>query len=147
LLEEAIPSVRKKPQKVRYNFVLAQLYNLKGSKNEAIERYRKVIKLNPPYEFAFHAKLNIARSISYKNKGEIREAIALLKNMLKDDKNIDFFDQIYFELGNLEIADRNEKAALDYYSKCLGATVSDPDIKPSAYVKLADLYFGKQDYE
>lgn len=147
LLENAIPKVKNKMQKVRYNFVLAQLYGLNKRKPDALERYRKVIKLNPPYEFAFNAKLNIAKSINIKNKNEVRSAKSVLRNMLKDDKNIDYFDQIYYELGNLELADKNERLAIREYSNCLRAQSSDNGIKSSAYLALADLFFTNQDYE
>lgn len=147
LLEESIPKVKNKFKKVRYNFVLAQLYGLMKKNTDALERYKKVIKLNPPYEFAFNAKLNIAKSINPKNRNEIKNAKTILRNMLKDDKNIDYFDQIYFELGNLELADKNEKGAIVEYRNCLNAKSNDAGIKSSAYLALADLYFKFQDYE
>ena len=56
LLEAAIPKVKQKLQKVRCNFVLAQLYALNKNNIQASVRYKKVIKLNPPYQFAFNAK-------------------------------------------------------------------------------------------
>lgn len=147
LLEAAIPKVKNKNQKIRYNFVLAQLYSLNKKNAEASARYKKVIKLNPPYEFAFNAKLNMAKAINIKNKAEVKNAKVVLRDMLRDDKNIDYFDQIYFELGNLEIADKNENGAIAEYSNCLKAKGTDMGIKSSAYLALADLYFKKQDYE
>jgi tetratricopeptide (TPR) repeat protein len=147
LLEKAIPKVKNKNQKIRYNFVLAQLYHLTNKSTESLARYRKVIKLNPPYEFAFHAKLNMAKSINVKNRGEIKNAKVLLRDMLRDDKNKEYFDQIYYELGNLEIADKNERGAVAEYTNALRANGSDLGIKSSAYLALADLYFRQQNYE
>ncbi len=147
LLEKAIPNVKNKTQKIRYNFVLAQLYSLNKNNTEALARYRKVIKLNPPYEFAFHAKLNMAKTINIKNKGEIKNAKVLLRDMLRDDKNKEYFDQIYYELGNLELADKNEKGAIVEYTNAIRANGSDMGIKSSAYLALADLFFKHQDYE
>lgn len=147
LLEAAIPKVKNKLQKVRYNFVLAQLYGLTKKNQDATEKYKKVIKLNPPYEFAFNAKLNIAKSINPKNRGEIKNAKNILRAMLKDDKNIDYYDQIYYELGNLEIADKNDRQAILEYRNALSAKSNDPGIKSSTYLALADLYFRYQDYE
>lgn len=146
LLEISIPKVKNKPKKIRYNFVLAQLYALSKKNTDALERYKKVVRLNPPYEFAFNAKLNMAKAINTKNRGEVREAMATLRTMLKDDKNIDYFDQIYYELGNLELADKNESQAIVEYSNCLRSKTNDPNIKSMTYLALADLYFKKQDY-
>lgn len=147
LLEASIPNVKNKLQKIRYNFVLAQLYSLNKRNPDALLRYKKVIKLNPPYEFAFNAKLNMAKAINYKNRAEIKNAKTVLRDMLRDDKNIDYFDQIYFELGNLELADKNESAAIAEYTNCLRSKGTDAGIKSAAYLALADLYFKKQDYE
>lgn len=147
LLEAAIPNVKHKIKKVRYNFVLAQLYGLTKNNPQATLRYKKVIKLNPPYQFAFNAKLNMAKAINIKNKSEIRNAKAILRDMLTDDKNIEYFDQIYYELGNLEIADKNEAAAIAEYTSCLRANGSDMGIKSNAYLALADIYFKQQNYE
>ncbi len=146
LLETALPKVKNKNKKIRYNFVLAQLYILTKKNNDAIAKYKKVIKLNPPYEFAFNAKLNIAKAINTKNRNEVRSAITSLRTMLKDDKNIDYFDQIYFELGNLELADKNESQAIAEYTNCLRSKGNDPNIRSLTYLALADLYFKKQDY-
>lgn len=147
LLEAGIPRIKDKMKKIRYNFVLAQLYALEKRSNEALERYKKVIKLNPPYEFAFNSKLNMAKAINYKNRSEIRNAKNVLRDMLRDDKNIDYFDQIYFELGNLELADKNEANAIIEYKHCLSSKSNDLFIKSNAYLALADLFFKQQDYE
>lgn len=147
LLEQAIPNVKIKAQKVRYNFVLAQLYGLTKNNQQATVKYKKVIKLNPPYEFAFNARLNMAKAINPKNRGEVKNAKAILREMLKDDKNIDYFDQIYFELGNLEIADKNESQAIVEYRNALSSKSNDMGIKSSSYLALADLYFRHQNYE
>ena len=147
LLEAAIPKVKHKLQKVRCNFVLAQLYALNKNNVLASLRYKKVIKLNPPYQFAFNAKLNMAKAINIKNRGEVKNAKLVLRDMLRDDKNIEYFDQIYFELGNLEMADKNEAGAAIEYTNCLRSNGTDLGIKSNAYLALADIYFKKQDYE
>jgi tetratricopeptide (TPR) repeat protein len=71
----------------------------------------------------------------------------VLRDMLRDDKNIEYFDQIYFELGNLEMADKNEAGAAIEYTNCLRSNGTDLGIKSNAYLALADIYFKKQDYE
>lgn len=147
LLENALPKIKKKDQKIRANFVLAQLYVLTKNNQQGIERYKKVIKLNPKYEFAFNAKLNIAKAINIKNKGEVRDAIEILKSMLKDDKNIDFFAEIYYELGNLELALKNTQLAIEDYSRSLRSLGGNNEIKSNTYLALAEIYFKNQDYE
>lgn len=147
LLENALPHFKNKSAKIRYNFVLAQLYVLTKNNAQGVEKYKKVIKINPPYEFAFNAKLNIVKAINTKNRGDVRNAKLLLLGMLKDDKNIDYFDVIYYELGQLELLDRNEQKAIAEFRKALSSKTSDIGIKSLTYLTLADLYFKNQDYE
>lgn len=147
LLENALPHFKNKASKIRYNFVLAQLYIITKNNYQGVEKYKKVIKINPPYEFAFNAKLNIVKAINVKNKGEIRNAKLLLQGMLKDDKNIDYFDVIYYELGQLELLDKNESKAISEFRNALSSKTSDIGIKSLTYLALADLYFKSQDYE
>ncbi len=146
LLEISIPKTKAKINKIRYNFVLGQLYSASKKNPDGNEKFKKVIKLNPPYDFAFHSKLNIAKAINPKNRVEINQAIASLQGMLKDDKNIEYFDQIYYELGNLALLDKNEILAITYYSNALRAKSNDLTLKSSSYMALAELYFKRQDY-
>ncbi len=147
LLETAIPKVKGKDKKIRYNFVLAQLYQLNNQRQEALLAYKKVVKLNPPYEFAFQAKLNMAKAINPKSMSEVNNAIASLKEMLRDDKNIDLFDQIYFELGKLYLLKKDEQEAINYFSQSIRAKSSDINLRSTAYLSLAELYFKNQKYE
>ena len=89
----------------------------------------------------------MANAINIKNRGEVKNAKLVLRDMLRDDKNIEYFDQIYFELGNLELADKNETGAALEYTNCLRSNGTDLGIKSNAYLALADIYFKKQDYE
>ena len=80
------------------------MYEKTGNLKKATDLYGQVIKMNPPYTMAFNARIN--RALTYQqgfgSAGEIEQE--LLK-MLKDDKNLDYRDQIYFALGDLAAKD------------------------------------------
>ncbi|MBL0095309.1 MAG: hypothetical protein IPP46_01575 [Bacteroidetes bacterium] len=60
-LQMAASTSKKKDDRSRYYFILGQLYQRSDSLNKAFASYEKVLKLNPPYEMAFNARINRAR--------------------------------------------------------------------------------------
>ncbi|MCG8697494.1 MAG: tetratricopeptide repeat protein [Bacteroidales bacterium] len=131
--------------KTRYAFILAQVYQKIGELDKAVEYYNKVIKLNPPYTMTFNAKINMA--LSYKSgMGERREIEKVLTKMLRDDKNIDYQDQIYFALGNIALAEGEEDKAIEYYKKSVASSAGNNNQLAISNLKLADIYYSQPDY-
>jgi len=111
----------------------------------ASEYYANVIKLNPPYEMAFNARIN--RALAYERGfGQADEIENELIRMLHDDKNIEYQDQIYFALGNLATKEGNEKKAVEYYEKSLDANTTNEQQKVRSYLTLANYYYAIPEY-
>jgi tetratricopeptide (TPR) repeat protein len=66
--------------------------------------------------------------------------------MLRDDKNIDYFDQIYYELANLELQENNRANAIDYYQKSIASSTQNQEQKANSYYALANLFFEAKEY-
>ena len=66
--------------------------------------------------------------------------------MLKDDKNIEYQDQIYYALGNLAAKEGDKKAAIERYRKSIDKNTGNTDQKALSYLTLANLYYDKPDY-
>jgi tetratricopeptide (TPR) repeat protein len=145
-LKPAIEHTRKKSQRIRYTFILAQLLQRDGKFPEARTAYKKVMKMNPSYEFAFNSRINLSRSYDFTDPATVREARAFLKKMTRDDKNKSFLDQIYFELGNLEMNAGNTDEAIEDYILSATNSVENPNQKAISFLKLADIYFNRPDY-
>lgn len=144
-LSRALESGNSKYYRQRYNFIIAQL--LQQDKNGALasQYYRKVIKLNPPYEMTFNARINMA--LSYEAGAVSRKEIEKeLNKMIRDDKNIEFQDQIYYAWGNLYFKEGDIETAVDYY--ILSASVSQGNVIQQArsYLTIANLMYDKPDY-
>ena len=60
-LARAAANTKKEDKRDRYYFILAQLQQKHDSLQQAFSNYSKVIRLNPPYEMAFNARINRAR--------------------------------------------------------------------------------------
>jgi tetratricopeptide (TPR) repeat protein len=144
-LEKALEFTRKKTLKLRYSYILAQLYEETGEPDKANKKYREVIKMNPPYEMTFNAKINMAGTFTPGGENA-REISAQLRKMLKDDKNIEFLDQVYYALGDLEFKQGNEENAIDFFKLSAEKSVSNFNQKGLTYITLGDIYYKNKDY-
>ena len=144
-LEASIELTKKRKERARYYFILAQLNYEIGNLPEASLLYKKVIKMNPPYEMAFNAKIN--RATAFRGGADESEEIKKdLKKMLKDEKNEEFKDQIYYALANIEFAENNEPEAIKYYKLSTQTSVSNNNQKAISFLSLADIYIVKPEY-
>ena len=131
---------------MRYTYLLAQLYALTGNYSKASDTYDKVIKMNPPYKMTFNAKIN--RASTYQSgTGSRKDIEKQLQKMLKDDKNIEFQDQIYYALGNLFYTDNMLKEAIEYYKLSIEKSTENTRQKAKSSLTLANIYYNKPEYE
>ena len=144
-LLRALESTSSRFYKQRYNFILAQLYQQSDDSFLASKYYRTVIKLNPPYEMTFNAKINMA--LSYESgAGSRKENEKQLNKMLRDDKNIEYQDQIYYALGNLYFKENEVEQALDYYMLSASTSVGNVRQQARTYLTVADIFYNRPEY-
>lgn len=144
-LQKASATAKKKDDRSRYTFILGQLYQKTDSLQMAYKAFEKVIKLNPPYEMAFQARINRARSFDT-STGSSDLVRRELNKMLKDEKNKEFRDQIYFALAGVERQENNEPGAIDYLNQALRTPSTNTAQKAMSYLELADIYLKKPQY-
>ncbi len=101
--------------------------------------------MNPPYDVEFNARINIAGVFDV-NSGNPQEIRKELEKMLKDSKNKDFRDQIYYALGNLLMKEGNEKEALELFRKSASASSQNLNQKGRSYLALANYYYNISDF-
>ncbi|MDR1983370.1 MAG: tetratricopeptide repeat protein [Prevotellaceae bacterium] len=138
-LQKALEFTKKRLIKIRYTFLLAQLYQKTGNKESSLKYFTKVSKMNAPYNVRFAAQIQKANSFDPNTQGN--ELKTLYTKMLKDKKNEEYLDQIYYALGNLERINNNEKTAVDYYQKSIEKNIDNEVQLGLSHKALADLYF------
>lgn len=145
-LTKALKEAPGKRNRYRLTYLLAQVYEQEGNSAMATESYRKVAKMNPPYEVEFNARINMAGvfDINTGNPAEIRRE---LEKMLRDPKNKDFRDQIYYALAGLSMKEGNEGEALEFYRKSAAATTGNQNQRGRSYLSLADYFYDRSDYK
>ncbi|MDF1550058.1 MAG: tetratricopeptide repeat protein, partial [Bacteroidales bacterium] len=144
-LNLAIEFEKRKKEKTRQFFILAQIYQFNSKYSLAAENYKTVIKRNPNYEMTFAAKINLAE-IYEKSGGNSGDLKKQLKKMIKDDKNIDFLDQIYYALGKIELNEKNTKKAIEYFTFSSQSRSSNQNQKVKTYMALAEYYYNEKNF-
>lgn len=137
----------RKPRRIRYTYLLAQLYQLQGKTKESNKYFKKILGMIAPYNFEFNASINIARSYDSTDKSAVRKVRRSLKRMLNDDKNDGLYDQIYYELGNLEKKERNLPMAVKYYKLSASKSVKNLNQKGLSFLSLATIYLEQPEYK
>ena len=145
LLEKSAADYPSKLQRTRICYVLGQLYEKEKDSINASKWYTRVNELNPSYDMAFNARINRARLYQGGQDGAAGIRKELMK-MLKDEKNLEFLDQVYFALAELEIKEGNETAAVDFYKKSIAYNSTNATQKAISYLALATYYYGKENW-
>jgi len=145
-LTRAVNEVKKKKQKVRWSYILAQLHHEAGDPRLASDYYRSVIKMNPEYEMSFNARINRA-GVFIAGSDNAKEIKDELRKMLKDEKNSEFRDQIYYAIGNVFFQEGDIEEALNQYKLSSTHNISNTQQKTSSCLTIADIYYDRQDYE
>lgn len=145
-LKTALANTTDKPSRIRYNYILGQLYLLSDSIPQAKQHFTKVIKLIAPYDFEFNANLNLTRTYDPENKKEVKQVKRNLKRMLRDDKNEGLYDQVYYELARVEHRDKNIPAAIKYYQLSAAKSTKNQAQKAESYLALGNIYLEMPDY-
>lgn len=147
-LEKALPLISNRKVKTKFYFVAAQIYQQLGDDAKASAYYEEVIKRNPPYEMDFNAQLNASRSLAINDPAEVAKGEKYLRKLLNDDKNSEYLDRIYYELGNFEAKQKNAQAAINYLRESIIANKAGGGQRIASYMKLGEVYYQqKQDYK
>lgn len=144
-LEKALETRPKKDRRIRYTYILAQLYQETGDSEASIRNFKRVVRMNPPYVMSFNAKVSMAEAFQAGVSGSA-EIKKLLNKMMKDSKNKEYLDQIYFALGNIAMEEGEREKAIDYYHKSVSSSVQNTHQKGESCLTLAEIYYEEPMY-
>jgi tetratricopeptide (TPR) repeat protein len=141
-LEIALPKIKVKDQKSRVLFILAQIYQLYGQDEKSHEKYQLVLKNNPTYELSFFTKLYMAQVTSLSSNSDTKKIYKYFKKLLKDEKNKEYKDKMYYEMGKFELKQNNIPKGLEYLNLSVQEDLS-PVQKAYSYLKIGEVYYEK----
>jgi tetratricopeptide (TPR) repeat protein len=145
-LHFGIDKNKKKAIRARLRFILAQIYQKNGNVDAATKLYKKVIKMRPPYVMSFNAKINEAMCYNAAS-GNSKEIKKLLYKMLRDPKNKDYRDQIYYALAEICMKESDTTCAISNYQLSANKSVNNNSQKARSYLKLAQIFYSIPKYE
>ncbi len=141
-LEQGIKICKNKKRRARYLFALGQLYSEQGNNQAAADCFDKVANSNAPYEMRFKAKIRNALSATGNTELLVKE----LNKMLVDAKNIEYKDQIYYALAELDVKKPDIASAKSNFSNSVRWSIKNDRQKGLSYLRLADISFNEKDY-
>lgn len=142
-INKAIDRSKDKQFRIRLTFILAQLYDKMNDYQRAVRTFARVAKMPAPYEMEFQAKLY--QAYAHHARMDPAEVRKLLSKMLRDEKNKEYRDQIYYAMADVELKQHNQEQAIEYLVQS-GIVSTNPKQKVKSYTRLAELYFEERQY-
>ena len=146
LLEQALQKANGKLNRYRLHYILGQIYLEQKNYAPAADHFSKVIKMNPPYELAFNARTTLTEILALRG-GSYSKVNHILKRMLRDDKNIDYYGQIYYRLGLNELSAGNSAKAISYFNTSLRKSTGNNAQLTTTYLALGDYFYSNRNFE
>ena len=142
ILENAVKESPLQRNRIRWTYILAQLYERQKKYQKALALYTKVEKSNAGFELYFNANLNKIKVSGILNGEHLNRKKQLLA-LLKDDKNLEYHDQIYFQIAEDYAEENNITEAEKFYKKSIRNSTKNNYQKGLSYLRMADLNFNK----
>lgn len=139
-LEKSVPYLKKGDKRARVYFILGQLYQHEGNDSAAYANYKQVFKNNPPYELFFYSRLYIAQ-VSSLAVNDQRKIEKYFRKLLKDQKNLEYKDKIYYEMGKYELKQKDYPQAIKHFETSIQENKGNQFQKARSYLALGNLYY------
>jgi len=145
-LNQAVTYTKDKNEKARYAFILAQIHQEAGRNAEALASFEQAKKYSNNYELEFSAELNVLKNSWATGRLSEAQVQQDLEKMLKDTKNAEYQDQIYFVLADIALKAGNKPKAIDYLAQSLETNSVNKTQKGETHLLLANLYYEDEQY-
>jgi tetratricopeptide (TPR) repeat protein len=139
-LERAVPLIPAKNERSRTRYILAQLYQEQGQNKEATTQLNEILKHNPPYELDFFAKLMLGQVSDLNNQTKAR-LDKYFAGLLKDPKNKEYRDKIYYEMARLAYRQQHYTDALGLLRTSAKVTTTNKSQQGYTYLLAGRIYY------
>lgn len=126
-------------------FAIGQIYYSRNNLTLSKEYFKKCLKNNPNINMGFFAKIFIAKTndISYES-----QTLKEFQKLLRDKKNIEYIDRIYFELAKYYLKNNRYDNAIENFITAISENNNDKEILFNSYLEIAKIFYEeKNDYE
>ena len=147
-LQKALSNADTKDDKSRWEYLLAQMFEVTGKFDEASEYYLKAAHQTSNPILDIYARLSEAKML--RNTGNFKEldnTILNLLKMAKKDKYEPFRDIIYYSTGQLSLQKPDTSNGIIYYNKSVSYNNLESGYKDKSFFQLANIAFKQQRYK
>ncbi|MDO5341185.1 MAG: tetratricopeptide repeat protein [Bacteroidia bacterium] len=142
-LRSALFTAKGKYNKSRAMFILGQIYADQKEYAKATEQFKNVIKAHPEYVMTFESRMNIAKCST---GSDTTAMLKMLRKMLKDTKNTDYKDRIYYAMSDVVLREGDRQTGIDYLRKSVAASNTNVNQKIKSSMEVADMLFSDGEY-
>lgn len=136
----AIDSPAPRLTKARLTFLMAQIYQHLDKRTVAAKYYHEVLSFSPPYVMEFNARLGEASCLDPRS-GDIKKIERQLDAMIRDKKNEEFLDQIYYAKGEMYLGAKDVQRACDNFRRSVALAAPGSSQKARSALRLADILY------
>jgi len=140
-LAAVVEYIPERDQRGRANFILGQLAEREGNFQSAFAYYNQAIRGNPPYELLFHTQLRKMAVTDIRSDDAVEKAYKFYDKLLRDGKNTEYQDKIYYSMGRLEQRRQEYQKAITHYLMALEAEQPNPRTQGLASLRIAQIYY------
>ena len=142
-LEKVIKHEKRRKQKAREWYLMGQLQAELGHRTEAYKAFGHVVRLNPPYQLEFNARIAQTEVMAGQRS---KQMIRKLKRMAASDKNLEYLDQVYYAIGNIYLLQKDTVQAIAAYEKGNEKATRSGIEKGVLLLHLGNLYWQMEKY-
>jgi tetratricopeptide (TPR) repeat protein len=148
-LENALSNADTKEDKSRWEYLLAQMYEMSGKYDLASSYYLKAAKHTTDPVMDIYARLNDAKMM--RNTGNFKEldnSIANLLRMAKRDRYEAYRDVIYYSAAQLTLQRPDTTGGIGFYGKSISYNIDAASgYRDKSYLQLANIAYVQRDYK
>ena len=146
-LKKAVNYSTHNNEKARYRFILGQLYQEIGEKDQARAYYEAVIKMNRKSDrkYMMHAQSRLAELFDYEN-GDRMAFDEKYHKLLENRENRPYLDILNYQVAVFYDKIGKEDKAVEYYNASLKKAQSDNYLIASDYRNIGNIHFRNARY-
>lgn len=145
-LSEALSNAETRKDRVRWEYLVAQLYERSHQYAEAQAYYSKVINHTTDPVLEVYARLNSIHVNRQGDESYIEKNIADLLKMARKDRFVEYRDIIYYMAAQMELERNNKDNAEKYLLKSISFPNDNYIQRNKAFLQLAEINFDKKNY-
>lgn len=136
----AIESSSSRNDKARLTFLLAQIYQRLERRSVAAKYYHQVLSYAPEYVMEFNARLGEASCADLEHS-DIAKLEKQLDAMLRDKKNEEYRDQIYYAKGEMFLGVKDAQRGCDNLRKSVALATVNKAQKAKSALRLGEVLY------